>query len=215
MLVAGAEAILLAMIASHPPGLAGGARWRRAAFAASLVVLVALPLAGARATPAEPPPDEARPAPGWFLLPGLSLGTAATVGSGGSADWAFSLGGEVSAVYLWGTTWAGVYADGLWATPGDGGRLGAGAEVGWALLGLELGWVAKLAPRLAGEPVRHGLRVGALVTLGGVASYLRWVHLPAASATVVSPGGPSPAGAENIVELGLLLKWPLGLSDQR
>ncbi len=147
-------------------------------------------------------------------MPGLSLGAAATTAPSAPTRWAFTLGGEVSAVYLWGTTWAGLYADGAWATPGDGGRVGAGAEVGWAFWGLELGWAAKLSPRGPGEPIRHGLRVGVLTTVGAVDSYVRWVHLPGVGGAA---GGLSAAshGAEDIVTLGLLFKWPVGLSDQR
>lgn len=167
----------------------------------------------ARATPPEPPPGVGRPAPGWFLLPGLSLGGAATLVASAPARWTFTLGGEVSAAYLWGTTWAGVYADGQWSTPGDRGRLGVGAEVGWAMVGVEAGWVAQLAPPSAGQPAHHGLRLGALATTGAVSWYLRWVHLPAQAG-----GGASHLAhlaVQNTVELGLLLKWPVGLSDQR
>ncbi|PIE20168.1 MAG: hypothetical protein CSA66_01275 [Proteobacteria bacterium] len=134
------------------------------------------------------PPD--REGPGWFLPVGASLGMSLTDG-----DVGVTLGGELSAVHLFGTAWLGLWADGLWDFGAERARTSAGLEAGWFVFGAEAGWVAEVRP--AGG-LDHGVRVGALLSGGVLTGYLRWAHL-------VREERP------DVVEIGVLLKWPLPL----
>lgn len=155
-----------------------------------LVVIGLLSASGLVAAQSAPPRQDA-PAPGWFLPVGLNVGAAS-----GQDGWGLALGGEASLAWLFGTAWLGGYADGLYDFGAGAARASAGVEVGWFAWGLEAGWVAGF-----GDGLEHGGRVGALLTSGLTSGYVRWVRWWAAG--------------EDVLELGVLLKWPFRLQRDR
>jgi hypothetical protein len=152
----------------------------------AVALAVALPLAAARAD-IPPPGSGAARAPGWFVPAGLNVGGTAGLGA---RDSGLLLGAEISAVYLFGTPWAGIFADALYAFGEDRPRVAVGLEAGWFVFGVELGYTAELGP----DGPAHGLRTGLVVTGGVLGAYVRWRH--------------SPAIDGDDVEAGLLVKWP-------
>lgn len=152
----------------------------------ALALVTALPLAPALADVPPPGTGVAR-APAWYVPTGLNVG--GTVGLG-DRDGGLLLGAEISAVYLFGMPWAGVWADVLYASGVDRPRLSVGLEAGWFIFGAELGYTAELGPD---GPI-HGLRVGLVLTGGVLGAYVRWRHAPAIDA--------------DDLEVGLLMKWP-------
>lgn len=154
----------------------------------SLVALIvaALPLVPARADVPPPGTGVAR-APAWYIPTGLNVGGTAGLGD---RDSGFLLGAEISAVYLFGMPWAGVWADALYAFGVDRPRVSVGVEAGWFIFGVELGYTAELG---SDGPV-HGFRTGFVITGGVVGAYVRWRHAPAIDG--------------DDVEAGVLVKWP-------
>ncbi len=155
------------------------------------LVMTLLTAVGAGPAAADGPPD--REAPGWFLPLGLNLGGSLGGGQGG-----FVLGGELSAVHLFGTSWAGLYGDVAHDFGADSLRAGAGVEAGWFIFGAELGWVVESGP---GDGLDHGLRLGGVIGAGLLTGYVRWSHLFRGA----------DRGRADIVEVGALLKWPIPL----
>ncbi len=153
--------------------------------------LVLLALAAAAPARADAGPKLGR---GLYLPAGLSLGAALRP----DLPNGFTLGAEVSAVWLETDrfVWLGLYADAVYDFGLEAARFSVGPELGWSVFGLDGG----LLVQRAGDVTHTGFTVRPLVTLGFVAAYLRWGHLPSA---------PAP----NFAELGLLMKWPLAQPD--
>lgn len=103
----------------------------------------------------------------------------------------FLIGPEVSLVYLdqdvW---WAGAYADALYDGGSERARISVGGEVGYAILGLDLGYVTTLR----GER-EQGFRARAMFSLAAVHLY----------------GGAGRLSDATYGELGVLLKFPIEL----
>jgi hypothetical protein len=180
---------------------------------ATLIIVAAvlgllIPTPSALAEPAPPPAASptsstsptlsSAPAPGWFLPTGINLGVAIDPRQPSAS---FIAGAEVSAAYLFGTAWAGLYGDGLYDVSAGSARVSAGAEVGWFLLGLEAGYTTHLT---SDNPATHGLRLGAIFSFGLGATYTRWSYFP-----TTPPSLPA-----HLVEVGVLLKWPWPLSNR-
>jgi len=120
----------------------------------------------------------------------MNIGGTEGLGARGGG---FLLGAEVSAVYLFGTLWSGVWGDALYAFGIERTRISVGAEAGWFLFGVELGYSGELG----GPKAVHALRTGFVVTGGLVGAYVRWRH-------ALSADGDD-------IEAGVLLKWPFEL----
>lgn len=103
----------------------------------------------------------------------------------------FLIGPEVSLVYLdqkgW---WAGAYTDALYDGGSERARISAGGEVGYAILGIDLGYVTTLR----GER-EQGFRARAMLSLAAVHLY----------------GGAGRLSDSTYGELGVLLKFPIEL----
>ncbi|MCA9514370.1 MAG: hypothetical protein KC635_05465 [Myxococcales bacterium] len=170
---------------------------RRALLIAAAVLGLADPARAATPAPAvadDPGPDAFPHAPGWFLPVGIELGGSTAI-DGRDGRGGFLVGAELTLGYLFGTAWAGAFTDARWVTGAGVGRVAAGLEAGWFVFGAELAYTAELG---GAEPV-HGVRFGAVVTLGLAGVAARWCH------------GVAGAGAGDDVEVVLLLKWPLPL----
>ncbi|MBN1947995.1 MAG: hypothetical protein JW797_20170 [Bradymonadales bacterium] len=151
-------------------------------FAALLATALLLAVAPAHAESDQHPP-------GWFLPVGIDVGLSLDGDDTGAL-----LGAEASAVFLEGSWWYGLVADGLYDFRSDAFRIGLGPELGWFILGVETSAVLQLDSNEAiwGTRVRGMISGAVLVLYGG------WVHLF---------GGEE----EDIGELGLLFKWPFKL----
>ena len=134
-----------------------------------------------------------------FVSPGLTLGGGIPLE--GEQRGGFVLGGEVSVIYvsehLRGMLFGGGYLDGLYGWDRRAGRMSAGGVLGWAFIGLDLGYLADFQP----EGPRHGLSVRLFLTYSGlVSAYARYGFL---------------YGTAGIMEFGLLLKIPFSILRNR
>ncbi|MCC6900985.1 MAG: hypothetical protein IT377_18550 [Polyangiaceae bacterium] len=103
----------------------------------------------------------------------------------------FLVGPEVSLVYLdQSGPWVGVYTDALYDGGSDRARISAGGEVGYAIFGLDLGYVTTVK----GER-EHGFRARGMLSLAAVHLY----------------GGAGRLSDTTYGELGVLLKVPIEL----
>lgn len=103
----------------------------------------------------------------------------------------FLVGPEVSLVYLdQSGPWVGVYTDALYDGGSERARISAGGEVGYAIFGLDLGYVTTVR----GER-EHGFRARGMFSLAAVHLY----------------GGAGRLSDATYGELGVLLKVPIEL----
>jgi len=134
------------------------------------------------------------PAPGFFLPVGPSVGGVYDVDA---EELSLSLGGDVSLVYLFGTSWTGAFLDGAYDFGPEAVRLAGGVEAGWFLFGLEAGTFAETDA----SGWSHGSRAGLLLSMSLVGSALRWSH--------------DWVERTDRVELTVMLKWPFWLDEER
>jgi hypothetical protein len=129
---------------------------------------------------------------GWYVPAGITTGiTMQELG-----DRLGFIGVEVSAVYcdiganLLEMRWLGLYADAYWVGKLDQIRFTVGPELGWMVVGLDVGYVG-VATFDGGYT--HGMAARIVLTASILAAYFRWDWL---------------AHARDYGELGILVKFP-------
>ena len=134
---------------------------------------------------------------GWYLPVGLNLGA----GIHPDLNHGFVLGGEISAAYLSSRNgvWGGLYVDGVWDWGSDTTRVSFGGEVGFAFIGLDMGYLWDIGP---GWDHRQGLSLRGLLTISIVTITGRWGHL--------FSGDPV---ERDFGEVGILIKFPIFLTE--
>lgn len=159
--------------------------WWSARHALALVLL--LTLAGPARAQLAPEVRE-----GLYFPVGFNLGGAVYPGS----DDSFVIGLEGSLVWLDSKhlLWGGGYLDALYDTSGKAFRFGLGAEIGFMPVGLEVGYLGQVAD----GTLRHGVRVGGVLTVSYIGLYGRYNH-------VFGNGVAEP----DFAEVGVLLKFPV------
>jgi hypothetical protein len=93
--------------------------------------------------------------------------------------------------------WLGGYVDAHWNFTDEQARFSIGPMVGWAMFGLDAGYL--LAHDEYGA--RHGLAVRPFITFGYVAFYYRWASLFGRR-------------GDSINDVGLLIEWPFPLTKK-
>lgn len=134
------------------------------------------------------------PSSGWFMPVGVDLGYAVLPRSSPGA----LLGGEISAAYFntGGPSWYGAFASGAFVTNANQGRFSIGPEVGFAIFGVDGGFLDVVAN---GQNAA-GFTLRGMLTLSFITLYGRWDHtLP---------------GSVDAGQVGVLLKYPMELTGK-
>jgi hypothetical protein len=136
------------------------------------------------------------PSSGWYLPVGVDLAYAwLPAGTTGAL-----LGGEASVAYVdFSSTphWYGAFVSGGYLTNTTAGRFSVGPEVGYAIFGLDGGFVDVVS---SGKDYA-GFTLRPMLTVGFLTLYGRWDHL-------VSGGG------TDMKQAGVLLKFPVALTGK-
>ena len=131
---------------------------------------------------------------GWYLPVGVPIGVA--LHDDGPPG--FVLGAEVSLAHMnRDLLWAGLYADAVRDFAADEYRISLGPELGSEWYGIDAGYV--FATGDGGQ--RHGFAVRPILTGALAAVYTRYEHIFGDR-------------AENLLEIGLLFKFPIPVSTR-
>jgi hypothetical protein len=163
--------------------------------------LFALPTLAAVAVARDASADYYGPKSGWYLPVGVDVGYALSSGAPGVL-----LGGEVSVVYIdmrgleggpSGPVWIGAFASGGYITGQNAGRFSFGPEVGYAIFGLDGGFVDIVAD---GRDTT-GVTLRPMLTLSFITVYGRWDHT-------------FDRGGVDTGQVGLMLKFPVAITGK-